>query len=83
MKTCISCGMPMEKPEHFPKGDESKDWCVHCARPDGALKSYDEALVGMTMFIVQSQGMDEGAAREIAKTMMAKLPAWKDVTPAT
>jgi len=77
-KTCIACGMPMEKPEDFALGDETKDWCVHCARPDGSLRSYDEALEGMTGFIVQSQGLDHEAARGVAASMMAKLPAWKD-----
>lgn len=32
----------------------------------------------MTMFMAQSQGLDENAAREAAKTMMAKMPAWQD-----
>jgi hypothetical protein len=77
-KTCISCGMPMQKPEEFPLGDQSKDWCVHCAREDGSLKSYDEALQGMTMFMVQSQGLAQEAARAAAAQMMAKMPAWKD-----
>jgi len=80
-KTCISCGMPLERPEHFPDGDVTKDWCVHCARDDGSLKSYDEALIGMTGFIVHSQGIDEEAARQAAQTMMAQLPAWKDAAP--
>jgi hypothetical protein len=76
-KTCISCGMPMEKPQDFPGGDETKDWCVHCARPDGSLKSYDEAITGMTGFIVQSQGLDQDAARIVAANLMAQMPAWR------
>jgi hypothetical protein len=32
----------------------------------------------MTHFMVASQGIDESAAREAAKNMMATLPAWKD-----
>ena len=77
-KVCISCGMPMNKPEDFAAGDEAKDYCVHCARADGSLKSYKEALVGMTNFIVQTQGLDESAAGEAAKAMMAKMPAWQN-----
>ena len=76
--TCISCGMPMDKPEDFAAGDMTKNFCLHCASPDGTLKSYDEALEGMTMFMVQSQGLDTEAARNAAAQMMAKLPAWKD-----
>lgn len=64
-KACIACGMPMEKPEDFAMQDESRDYCVHCARPDGSMQSYEEKL-------------DRSAARDAAKIMMAKLPAWKD-----
>lgn len=76
-KTCISCGMPLQKPQDFPLKDESKNYCVHCARPDGSMKSYDEALTGMTQFIVKTQGLDKDIARNAARNMMAKMPAWK------
>ena len=75
---CVSCGMPMEKPEEHALGDESKDYCVHCARPDGSMPSYEEALAGMTQFVVSTRGSDETAARNVAREMMAKLPAWRD-----
>jgi hypothetical protein len=77
MKLCVSCGMPMGKAEDFPLGDESKDYCVHCARPDGSLQSYEERAAGMAAFIVRTQGLDEGAALSAAKTMMSRLPAWR------
>jgi Putative zinc ribbon domain len=68
----------MDKKEDYPNGDESKDYCLYCAKPDGSMKSYDEAIVGMTGFLVQSQGLDETVAKEMAIKGMAKLPAWKD-----
>lgn len=77
-KTCIACGMPMEKKEEFAMQDESKDYCIYCARADGSMQSHDEKLESMTGFIVKTQGLDESAARDAARTMMAKLPAWKD-----
>ena len=77
MKTCIACGMPMTKPADFAMGDESKDYCVYCARTDGSMQSYEEKLDGMTDFLVRTQGLDPAAARETAKTSMAKLPAWE------
>ncbi len=77
-KTCISCGMPMEKAESFAMGDVNKDYCVHCAREDGSMRSYDEALEGMTMFMMKTQGFEKVAATKAVKEMMAKLPAWKD-----
>lgn len=67
--------MPMEKAGDFPMGDRSKDYHLHCAWPDGTTKSYEEALAGMTQFIVKTQGLDESVARDAAKNMMAKLPA--------
>ena len=77
MKTCIACGMPMKLPADYPLGDESKDYCVHCARSDGSLQSYEERAAGMAAFIVRTQGLDEGAALAAAASMMAALPAWK------
>ena len=77
-KVCVSCGMPMEKPEHYPLEDESKDFCLHCAREDGSMKSYDEALAGMSEFIVRTQGLDQEAARDMARFHMSRMPAWRD-----
>jgi hypothetical protein len=68
--------MPMTKPEDYPNGDESKDYCRYCARPDGSMQSYDEKLQSMAVFIVRTQGLDEAAARGVAQRSMAKLPAW-------
>ena len=77
MKVCIACGMPMETASDFPGGDEQKDYCVYCARPDGSMRSFEEAKVGMTKFIMQTQGFDEAVATKIAVGSMKKLPAWK------
>jgi hypothetical protein len=78
MKICIACGMPMQELSDYPLQDESKDYCVHCARPDGSLQSYEEKLVGLTQFMVNTQGLDAGVAQASARRMMSKLPAWKD-----
>ena len=82
MKQCIACGMPMVDPEDFASGDTSKDYCVHCARPDGSLRSYDEAVIGMSGFLANSQGLDPDVARATAIRLMAKLPAWQGVVSA-
>jgi hypothetical protein len=34
-------------------------------------------LGGMTGFLTRTQGLDQNAARDTAKTMMANQPAWK------
>jgi hypothetical protein len=77
MKMCIACGMPMEKPSDYALGDERKDYCIHCSRPDGSMQSYAEKLESMTAFIVKTQGLDAQVARTAAGNSMAKLPAWK------
>ena len=77
MKNCIACGMPMKKPEDFAMNDESKDYCVHCARPDGSMKNFEEQKEGMTNFIIKTQGLAHEAAEGAALSMMKKLPAWK------
>ena len=74
---CISCGMPLRTPQDHAAGDESKNYCTHCARPDGSMKSYDEVLTGMTAFLVRTQGFDQAAAKKAATGMMAGMPAWK------
>lgn len=77
MKNCIACGMPMLKPEQHAQGDTSKDYCVHCARPDGTMQSYEEQLASMTQFIIKTQGLDEETAQQTAKDLMSVLPAWQ------
>lgn len=78
MKVCIACGMPMNEMSDFPGGDTSKDYCIHCARPDGSMQSFEEKKAGMISFIVKTQGFDEKAAAKIAENTMKKLPAWKE-----
>ena len=77
MKICIACGMPMNDPGDFALGDVEKDYCVHCARPDGTMQSYEEKLDSMTAFIMKTQGLDRQVAVDAARNMMAALPAWK------
>jgi hypothetical protein len=77
-KTCIACGMPMRSPSEFAMGDTSKNYCIHCARPDGSMQSFEEKKISMTAFIMRTQGLDETVAENIAVGMMKKLPAWRD-----
>ena len=75
---CISCGMPMNKSDDHAMGDPTKDYCLHCARPDGSMVSREEARMGLTAFMVKTQGIDEIAAQAAVEELMAKLPAWKE-----
>lgn len=78
MKRCIACGMPMNKKEDYAMGDENKDYCIYCMKPDGSMQSYEEKLESTAVFIVKTQGIDKEAARLSAKDIMSKLPAWKN-----
>ncbi len=57
-------------------GDSSKHYCRHCSRPDGSMRSYDEALEGTSMWLIRTQGVDASVARQMAIEAMARLPAW-------
>lgn len=76
-KLCIACGMPMSETDHFAGGDPSKDYCVHCTREDGSMKSYEEAFTSMVKFMIKTQGVTSPAASKAVKEMMDKLPAWQ------
>ena len=78
MKKCIACGMPMESPEDFAMNDETKDYCTHCARPDGSMQSFEEKKTNLANFMVKTQGLAREAAEAVALSMMRKLPAWAD-----
>jgi len=78
MKTCIACGMPMKKASDFAMCDESKDYCIYCARPDGTMHSFEEKKESLKMFIIRTQGLSEEIAESAALSMMRKLPAWEN-----
>ena len=77
MKNCIACGMPMNNASDYAMSDETKDYCVHCARPDGSMKSFEEAKASMIGFIIQTQGLANEVAESAALSMLKKLPAWE------
>ena len=54
MKQCIACGMSMKTLEDFAMGNQEKEYCIHCCRPDGTMQSYDEKLKSLTNFIVNA-----------------------------
>ncbi len=68
----------METAAEHAGGDPEKDYCLHCARPDGSMQSYDEKLESMARFIIQTEGLEEQAARDKAAKWLAKQPAWQN-----
>jgi uncharacterized glyoxalase superfamily protein PhnB len=76
VKSCLSCGMPMTRPEDFCGRNAESIYCVYCSHPDGSLKTYKEVLEGMINFMITSQKMDRETAEVAAKEHMSKMPAW-------
>ena len=75
---CIACGMPMTRAEDHPMADLSKNYCIHCARPDGSMQSYEEKIESMARYLVGSQGLNEDVARAVSSNRLAGLPAWRN-----
>lgn len=78
MKKCICYGMPMNKKNDFAMGDESKDYCVYCAKEDGSMKSFDEAVEGMAEYMSESEKIDKNFARKKVLEYMKSMPVWKE-----
>jgi len=68
----------MKEKADFAMGDESKDYCVHCANEDGSMQSFEQKKENLADFIIKTQGFAREAAESAALSMMKKLPAWKD-----
>ena len=78
MKNCIACGMPMKEASEFAMDDESRNYCIHCARPDGSMQSFEEKKESLSNFIIRTQGLAREVAENAALSMMKKLPAWEN-----
>ncbi|MCL2755507.1 MAG: helix-turn-helix domain-containing protein [Firmicutes bacterium] len=83
-RDCIACSMPMEKVEDFAGGDTSKNYCFHCAKQDGTMKTYAEVLEGSMAWGMENftlMGFEtqptETELRKALESHMATLPAWK------
>lgn len=74
--SCGSCGFPMRVPEDFAGGRTDAAYCSTCGDDSGALRPYDEVLRANAEYLVREQGIDTGAARELARALLATMPAW-------
>lgn len=75
--SCGSCGFPMRAPADFAGGRIDAAYCSSCGDEAGQLKPYDEVLQVNADYLVRQQGLDPGAARELAGALLAGMPAWK------
>lgn len=75
--SCGSCGFPMRHPEDFAGGRIDAAYCSTCGDDSGQLRPYPEVLQANADYLVHQQRVDPGAAREMARALLACMPAWK------
>lgn len=76
--SCGSCGFPMRAPADFAGGKTDAAYCSTCGDERGQLKPYDDVLRANADYLVREQGLDPGAARGLARALLASMPAWKN-----
>jgi hypothetical protein len=67
----------MKEPADFAGGNVTSGYCSGCGDDSGRLKPYEEVLQVNADYLVRQQGLDPGAAREMARALLASMPAWK------
>lgn len=75
-RSCGSCGFPMLHPEDFAGGMAGADYCSTCGTEAGELKPYEEVVSLNAEYLVRQQGIDPAAAHEMARALLASMPAW-------
>lgn len=76
--SCGSCGFPMEKDEDFALSDRSQPYCHNCTDARGALLPYEAVLDTNAQYYIESQGISADAAFDMAATLLAAMPAWRN-----
>ena len=75
--SCGSCGFPMQSADDFAGGKRDSAYCSTCGDEMGRLKPYDEVRSANAAYLVRQQGLAPGAARGLARALLASMPAWK------
>jgi hypothetical protein len=79
MKTCITCGMPLEGDQAGEIGLELPEGsaCIHCVE-NGTLKKPEDIFEGGVQFFLSLMGDDDrGLAERITRKNMSSLDYWK------
>ncbi len=74
--SCGSCGFPMRVPTDFAGGRSDSAYCSTCGDDAGRLRPYEDVLQANTAYFVNEQGLDPVAARDMARALLASMPAW-------
>jgi hypothetical protein len=74
MKTCESCGLPLEEKTTSKLGIE---YCIHCQNQDtGALRTFEEVREGSILAAMRLLGKTRDEAEVMADETMPTLPRW-------
>jgi hypothetical protein len=76
-RSCGSCGFPIREPADFAGGRSYSPYCSTCADETGVLRPYEDVLRANADYYVRQQGVHPDAAREMARALLASMPAWK------
>jgi len=76
-RSCGSCGFPMRTPGDHAGDDPGADYCSTCAEPSGELRPYEVVVAANADYFVRQQGVDPQAAHELARALLATMPAWE------
>lgn len=70
---CQACGMPMAAEDARSASDK---YCAYCSDSAGNLKSWDDAVSGLAVFLDSWQKVGLKEARKRAKRYLTAMPAW-------
>jgi hypothetical protein len=67
----------MRAPADFAGGKPDAAYCSSCGDEAGRLRPYEDVLQANADYFVREQGLDPGAAREMADALLTSMPAWR------
>ena len=79
-RSCGSCGFPMQSQADFAGGNPEAVYCSTCADDQGRLRPFEVVLEANAEYLVRLQGLAIGAARELARSLLVAMPAWRDAS---
>jgi len=75
MPACVSCGMPLDKPEVVSQQDRL--YCIYCQNQStGDLASYEQVREGSIGAAMRLMGKTQAEAERMADDLLPGLPRW-------
>ncbi len=74
MKTCESCGLPLEEKTTSKRDSE---YCIYCQNQDtGTLRTFSEVREGCILAAMRLMGKTRDEAESMADETLPTLPRW-------